>query len=58
MQWNRWYAAKSYLNSALWIVPLVALLLENVVIRLVLYSINGWIGYRGSARLLLARQRR
>ena len=35
MQWNRWYAAKSYLNSALWIVPLVALLLENVVIRVV-----------------------
>ena len=58
MQWNRWYAAKSYLNSALWIVPLVALLLENVVIRLVFVSINGWIGYRGSARLLLAPQRR
>ena len=59
MQWNRWYAAKSYLNSALWIVPLVALLLENVVIRVVFASsINGWIGYRGSARLLLAPQRR
>ena len=35
MTWNRWYATKSYLSSALWIVPLVALVLENVVIRLV-----------------------
>jgi uncharacterized membrane protein len=35
MGWNRWYTAKSYLRSALWIVPLVALVLENVTIRLV-----------------------
>ena len=58
MQWNRWYVAKSYLYSALWIVPLVALLLENVVIRLVFVLHSGWIGYRGSARLLPAPQRR
>src|SRR6478672_145805 len=44
MQWNRWYAAKSYLNSALWIVPLVALLLENVVIRLV-FVLHGWLDW-------------
>ena len=58
MQWNRWYVAKSYLNSALWIVPLVALLLENVVIRLV-FAIHSWLDWiPGSARLLQAPQRR
>jgi uncharacterized membrane protein len=50
MQWNRWYVAKSYLNSALWIVPLVTLLLENVVIRLVfvLHNWLDWIPWFGS----------
>jgi uncharacterized membrane protein len=50
MQWNRWYVAKSYLYSALWIVPLVALLLENVVIRLVfvLHSWLDWIPWFGT----------
>jgi uncharacterized membrane protein len=44
MQWNRWYAARSYLNSALWIVPLVALLLENVVIRVV-FVLHQWLDW-------------
>ena len=44
MQWNRWYVAKSYLYSALWIVPLVALLLENVVIRLV-FVLHSWLDW-------------
>ena len=35
MHWNRWYAAKSYLRSAVWTVPLIALLLEQVAIRVV-----------------------
>jgi uncharacterized membrane protein len=50
MRWNRWYVAKSYLNSALWIVPLVALLLENVVIRIVfvLHSWLDWIPWFGT----------
>jgi hypothetical protein len=33
MGWNRWYAAKSYLRSALWIVPLIALVIEQAAIR-------------------------
>ncbi len=33
MIWNRWYAIKSYARSSLWIVPLFALLLEQVVLR-------------------------
>ena len=31
MTWNRRYQLKSYLRSALWIIPLFALLLEQVV---------------------------
>lgn len=42
MRWNRWYATKSYFFSSLWIVPLIALVLENVTIRL-LYVLHGWL---------------
>jgi uncharacterized membrane protein len=34
MCWKQRYAAKSYLRSALWIIPLVALVLEQIAIRL------------------------
>ncbi len=34
MNWKQRYAAKSYLRSALWIIPLVALVLEQISIRL------------------------
>lgn len=44
MGWNRWYATKSYLSSSLWIVPLVALVLENVAIRLVFW-LQEWLGW-------------
>jgi uncharacterized membrane protein len=45
MSWNRWYVTKSYFNSALWVVPLIALILENVAIRLVfgLQDRLGWM---------------
>ena len=33
MPWNRWYSFKSYLRSALWIVPLFALIAAMVVKR-------------------------
>ena len=50
MQWNRWYATKSYFSSALWIVPLIALLLENVTIRLVfgLHEQLKWVPWFGT----------
>jgi uncharacterized membrane protein len=35
MTWNRWYALRSYLKSSLWIVPFIALLLEQVIFRIV-----------------------
>jgi uncharacterized membrane protein len=34
MGWNRWYVARSYLRSSLWIVPLIALFIEQIVVRL------------------------
>ena len=45
MRWNRRYRLKSYFRSALWIVPFIALVLENVAIRLVfrLHERLGWM---------------
>jgi uncharacterized membrane protein len=45
MAWNRWYALRSYLKSSLWIVPFIALLLEQVIFRIV-YALDArftWI---------------
>lgn len=35
MNWNQWYATKSYLRSALWTAPLIALVLEQIAIHIV-----------------------
>src|SRR6201985_1856613 len=50
MYWNRWYATKSYFSSALWIIPLIALVLENVAIRLVfrLHEQLKWVPWFGT----------
>src|SRR3954453_1363839 len=50
MKWNRWYAIKRYFSSALWIIPLIALILENVAIRLVfgLHEQLNWIPWFGT----------
>ena len=42
MPWNRWYSFKSYMRSSLWIVPVIALLLELVVTR-VSHGIGRWL---------------
>ncbi len=34
MTWSRWYAIKSYLRSAVWTAPVVALVLEQLTFRL------------------------
>jgi uncharacterized membrane protein len=44
MRWNQWYRLKSYFRSALWIVPFIALVLENVAIRLV-FRLHEWLGW-------------
>jgi hypothetical protein len=33
MIWSRWYAIRSYARSSLWIVPFLALLLEQLALR-------------------------
>jgi uncharacterized membrane protein len=50
MRWNRWYRLNSYFHSALWIVPFIALLLENIAIRLVfrLHEQVGWLSWFGA----------
>jgi uncharacterized membrane protein len=50
MNWNRWYAIKSYFSSSLWIIPLIALVLENVAIRLVfgLHEQLKWMPWFGT----------
>jgi uncharacterized membrane protein len=59
MTWNRRYAFRSYLRSFLWIVPFIALLLEQVTFR-VIYALDArieWIppgpfGLSGTQRAL------
>jgi uncharacterized membrane protein len=34
MTWNQWYAIRSYIRSSLWIVPFVALLLEQLALHI------------------------
>jgi uncharacterized membrane protein len=33
MAWNRWYRIRSYIGSSLWVIPFIALILEQVVLR-------------------------
>lgn len=50
MRWNRWYATRSYIRTALWIVPLLALILEQITIRVVAaidYRVD-WIPMMGA----------
>lgn len=44
MAWHRQYGIKSYVKSALWIVPFVAILIDLVLIRLT-QGINTWLGW-------------
>jgi uncharacterized membrane protein len=33
MTWNRWYAIRSYIRSSLWVVPFIAVLLEQIALH-------------------------
>ena len=35
MGWSRSYSARNYVRTALWIVPLLTLVVEQVVIRII-----------------------
>jgi len=46
MSWNKWFAFRSYVRSSYWIVPCLALVLEQVVLRgslVIDASSNGWV---------------
>jgi len=45
MSWNRWYAAKSYVLSSLWIAPLIAFLFSQMTFRtMTAFRLDfGWI---------------
>lgn len=47
MDWNRRYALRSYVRSALWIVPLAAYLASIVAIR-ILGRVDEWLGWSWS----------
>jgi hypothetical protein len=51
MTWNRWYAFRSYLRSSLWIVPFIALLLEQVTFRVIYGAENFQIARRSRAMI-------
>jgi uncharacterized membrane protein len=44
MYWNRWYRLQNYAKSSLWVVPLVAIVLEQIVFRVVLW-LDEWLGW-------------
>ena len=44
MTWNQWYRPTSYVKSALWVVPVVAMLFEQVTLRLI-YFVDGRVGW-------------
>ncbi len=50
MYWNRWYQILNYVRSSLWIVPVFAMLIEQVTIRVldVLDPLVGWSFYAGT----------
>ena len=42
ISWNKWYSIKSYIKSALWIVPFLALICFQVISRFV-FAIDDWL---------------
>ncbi len=49
MTWSRRYAIRSYVRYSLWIVPFVAMLLEQIALRVALASTAGSTGFRYGA---------
>ena len=43
-KWNRLFGASSYLKSALWTVPLIAIVIELVTVP-ILHRIDAWLGW-------------
>src|SRR5262245_48168431 len=45
MNWKRLYLFRSYIRSSLWVIPLIAILLELAVTRF-LHGLDGQLGWR------------
>ena len=45
MYWSQWYRLRGYVQSSLWIVPFISLLVYAVAIRLI-FAIEGWTVWR------------
>ena len=45
MPWNRWYSFKSYVRSALWLVPFLA-----IVVGIAVKRASEWFGNWGGER--------
>jgi len=46
MPWSRWYSIKSYIKSALWVVPLIALLVGRIL-KFLVEIIGTWMQNQG-----------
>lgn len=46
LPWNRWYSLKSYVSASLWIVPVVALLVQ-VVVKRASEALGAWMHQSG-----------
>src|SRR5258705_11442042 len=44
MNWSRWFRLVSYARSSLWVVPFVAIVLEQIALRVVM-RIDDWLGW-------------
>ncbi len=44
MNWNNWFRLASYAKSSLWVVPFIAILLEQIALRVVI-RIDDWLGW-------------
>ena len=56
LSWNRLYRVTSYLKSALWTVPLIAIVIELATLPL-LRALDDWLDWRLSGLGLPARRR-
>ena len=46
LNWDRLYGVRSYVNTSLWVVPFIALLVEQVIVRLT-GALGTWLAESG-----------
>src|SRR4051812_6266320 len=53
MPWNRWYSFKSYIRSALWVVPFFALVV-GIAVKRIAEHLGSWMVSKGFYNLKTA----